>query len=148
MPGIVAPFVVLGTTTSPDTLSVSPQFVPRPYSADLEPGSVDQVIARNGAVVFHVYLRSPFGGLVRKGGVRVALGQVIYGQGTLIDAEGSINGHPEGETPVYAYTTFQGVATFVVSDPQAQEQPLYLQAWIAASYPYGYSAIVLVTWQG
>jgi hypothetical protein len=112
----------------------------------LEPGYVDQIIASDGSTTFQVYLRSPFGRLVYKAGVRVALGQIIYGQEALIDAQASINGQPEGRTPVDAYTNSQGVATFHISDPQPQDQPIYFQAWIDSSYPYGYSDIVPVLW--
>jgi uncharacterized membrane protein len=148
MPGIVTPFVIVATTASPETLSVSPQFIAQPYSADLEPGYVDQILPRKGAVTFSVYLRSPFGAFVHKGGVRIALGEIIYGQESLILAEGSINGEPEGMTPVTAVTNGQGVATFVVTDPQPQGQPLYFQAWVAGGFPYGYSQIVPVMWRG
>lgn len=148
MPGIVAPFVVVATTANPQTVSVSRRFIPQPYSADLEPGYVNEIVSRHGSVAFHVYLRSPFGGLVHKGGVRVALGQVIYGQESLIDAEASINARPEGQSPVYAYTGSNGIATFLVTDPQPQDEPLYFQAWIDSSYPFGYSDIVPVLWQG
>jgi hypothetical protein len=147
MPGIVEPFVMLATTGRPETLSVSPQFIPQPYGADLEPGYVNRVVPRHSAVTFHIYLRSPFGARVRKSGVNVALGQVIYGQQALVDAEASINQAPEGATPVYAPTNAQGEATFVVSDPQPQGQPLYFQAWVAGAYPFGYSDIVPVTWK-
>jgi uncharacterized membrane protein len=147
MPGIVTPFVIVATTASPETLSVSPQFIAQPFSADLEPGYVDQILPRKGAVTFNVYLRSPFGAFVHKEGVRIALGEIIYGQESLILAEGSINGRPEGMTPVTAVTNNQGVATFVVTDPQPQGQPLYFQAWVAGSFPNGYSQIVPVIWQ-
>jgi hypothetical protein len=146
MPGIMTPFVVVATTAHPETISVSRRFIPQPYSADLEPGYVDQIIASDGSTTFQVYLRSPFGRLVYKAGVRVALGQIIYGQEALIDAQASINGQPEGRTPVDAYTNSQGVATFHISDPQPQDQPIYFQAWIDSSYPYGYSDIVPVLW--
>jgi uncharacterized membrane protein len=146
MPGIVAPFVVVASTAHPETVSVSPRFIPQPYSADLEPGYVNEIVPQHASVVFHVYLRSPFGAFVHKGGVLIALGQVIYGQGALLYAEGSINGAPEGQTPVYARTDAHGVATFIVRDVQPQGQPLYLQAWVADRYPYGYSDIVPVSW--
>ncbi len=148
MPGITTPFVVVATTAHPQTVSVSSTFVPQPFEADLEPGYVNQIVGRGGSTTFRVDLRSPFGSFIHKPGVRIALGQVVYGQDALIDAQASINGRPEGQTPVYTSTDDAGVATFRITDPQPQGQPVYFQAWIAGSYPYGYSAIVPVEWAG
>jgi uncharacterized membrane protein len=148
MPGIETPFVVVATTSGPDTVSVSRRFVPQAYAADLEPGYVNRIIGPHGSVTFRVALRSPFGAFVHDRGVRIALGQVIYAQDGLIPSQASINGRPEGQTPVYATTDEHGVAIFRITDPQPQTQPLYFQAWVAGSYPYGYSQIVPVLWRG
>jgi len=137
----MTPFVVVATTAHPETISVSRRFIPQPYSADLEPGYVDQIIASDGSTTFQVYLRSPFGRLVYKAGVRVALGQIIYGQEALIDAQASINGQPEGRTPVDAYTNSQGVATFHISDPQPQDSRSTFKPG-STVLSYGYSDIV------
>jgi uncharacterized membrane protein len=147
MPGITTPFVVLATTTGPDTVSVSRRYVPEPYAADLEPGYVNEIIPLHRSITFQVQLRSPFGSRVRKSGVQVALGQVIYGQNTLYFAQASINGRAEGMTPVFASTDDRGIATFRITNSQPQELPIYFQAWIAGSYPYGYSAIIPTIWQ-
>ncbi|HEX4518784.1 MAG TPA: hypothetical protein VH063_04290 [Gaiellaceae bacterium] len=147
MPGITSAFTLVATTAHPETISISPRYIPHPYSADLEPGYVNGIVPRHGATTFRVYLRSPFGAVVHKAGVRIALGQLIYGQTALIDAQASINGRPEGQTPVSAVTDSRGIATFRITDPQPQDQPIYFQAWIDGAYPFGYSAIVPVLWQ-
>ena len=147
MPGITAPFILTATTSSPMTISSSRRFVPEPYSADLEPSYVNRVIAPGGSVTFTVDLRSPFGAQVDRAGVRIALDQVIYGQDGLIYSQARINGAPEGHTPVFAITGAGGIAVFHVTDPQPQPDPVYFQAWVAGSYPSGYSDIVPVTWQ-
>jgi hypothetical protein len=97
-----------------------------------------------------VQLRSPYGAIVRREGVRVALGQVIYGQNNLIPAEASINGRATGQSPVVARTDARGVAHFRVSDHVAQSgNEIYFQAWVAPGrgYPFGYSEIVSVLWR-
>jgi hypothetical protein len=147
MPGITTPFVVLATTTGPDTVSVSRRYVPEPYAADLEPGYVNEIIPLHRSITFQVQLRSPFGSRVHKPGVKVALGQVIYGQNALYFSQASINGRAEGMTPVFASTDDRGIATFRITNSQPQELPIYFQAWIAGSYPYGYSAIIPTLWQ-
>jgi uncharacterized membrane protein len=147
MPGITTPFVVLATTTGPDTVSVSGRYIPEPYAADLEPGYVNEIIPLHGSTTFQVQLRSPFGSRVHKAGVKVALGQVIYGQNTLYFAQASINGRAEGMTPVVAYTDDRGTATFRITNPQPQQLPIYFQAWVVGTYPYGYSAIVPTIWK-
>jgi hypothetical protein len=40
----------------------------------------------------------------------------------------------------------RAIATFRITDPQPQGQPVYFQAWIDGAYPFGYSAIVPVLW--
>lgn len=147
MPGVSSPFTLVATTARPATLSVSSRFVPQTYSADLEPSYLNTIVRPGQRVVFHVVLRSPFGAYVHKAGVRVALGQVIYGQDGLVLSQARINGAPEGRTPVYAVTNRQGRATFVVRDNQPQAQPLYFQAWVATHFPGGYSGIVSVLWK-
>lgn len=147
MPGVALPFTILATTDKPETISSSARYVPQTVSTDIQPGYVDHVLQSGQAMTFRVVLRSPFGALVHKRGVRIALGQVIYGQESLIPAEASINGGAEGQTPIIAYTNTRGVATFRVTDQHPQGEPVYLQAWVAGKYPSGYSSIVPVLWR-
>ena len=148
MPGVTTPFLLQGVTATPATVSSSALFVPQPYTAEIEPGYVDTVLRPGASVTFRVQLRSSFGGVVHQSGVKVALGQLIYGQIALIPAEATMNGAPQGETPVYGRTDRSGVATFRVRDTSPQGQPVYFQSWIdaAAGYPFGYSSIVSVLW--
>ncbi len=149
MPGVTTPFLLQAVTATPATISSSSLFVPQPYTAEMQPGYVDGVRPSGTAVTFRVQLRSTYGGLVHERGVKIALGQVIYGQSALIPAEASVNGAAQGETPVYGSTNGAGVATFHVRDSSPQGQPIYFQSWIdaASGYPFGYSSIVSVLWQ-
>ncbi len=89
------------------------------------------------------------GSRIDRSGLRVALGQIIYGQSHLIPAQTQINGRPEGQTPVIARTNAQGVATFTVKAIQWQNSPIYYQAFIDqhGHFPYGYSNVVIINFR-
>jgi uncharacterized membrane protein len=148
MPSLTTPFELEAFTESPDTISSSTLFTPSAYSAYVTPPYVDRVLPLGGSVVLRVELRSPFGAVVHRGGVDIALGQIIYAQGAEIASEAVINGRDAGMSPVTARTSAAGVATFHVSDDSYQANPVYFQAWIqpAGGYPFGYSEIVSVVW--
>ena len=150
MPGITTPFLLQAVTGHPTTISSSRLYTPQPFSAYLIPNYVNSVLHRGDQITFRVQLRSPYGAAVHKAGVRVALGQVVYGQNNLIPAQARINHGNTGESPVFAYTGEHGIAIFRVTDTEAENgNAVYLQTWIAptSGYPYGYSDIVSVLWR-
>ena len=150
MPGITTPFLLDAYTDNPNTVSTSTLYTPEPYSTVLSPSYVDQILRPGQATTVRVELRNPFGGQVAKAGVRVALGQIIYGQNSLIPSEAIINSAPVGQSPVTEKTNAQGIATFRLVDNEPQGQPVYFQSWVdpTGSFPYGYSDIVSVVWRG
>jgi uncharacterized membrane protein len=150
MPGITTPFLLDAYTDNPNTISTSNLYTPEAYSTVLSPSYVDQILHPGQATIIRAELRNPFGGQVAKAGVRVALGQIIYGQNSLIPSEAIINSAPVGQTPVTAKTNAQGIATFRLVDNEPQGQPVYFQSWVdpKGSFPYGYSDIVSVVWGG
>ncbi len=150
MPGITTPFLLQAVTASPITISSAPRYTPQPFSAYLTPGYVDTVLHPAEHITFHVQLRSPYGAPVHKAGVRIALGQLIYGQSNLIPAQAQINGGNIGQSPVIATTNKNGIARFHVQDSAHENgNAVYFQAWVspAKSYPFGYSDIVSVLWR-
>lgn len=148
MPGIHTPFLVQAVTAKPQTVSSSTLFTPQRYATDITPGFINRVQRPGATVKLVVELRSPFGSVIHQAGVRVALGQLIYGQTSLIPAQAVINGSPEGQTPVFASTDRAGRAVFTVRVTDTQPYPLSFQAWVAPThhYPYGYSEIVDIMW--
>lgn len=148
MPGITQPFQLDAVTAKPQTISVTGNVRAEPYRAWIYQSSVNQVQSSGQAVDLTVQLRSPFGGLVRKPGVSVALGQIVYRQSGLTPGEAVINGHPEGESPVVEKTNYKGEATFRLENPNVGKEPIYFQAWVVSSknYPFGYSEIVDILW--
>jgi len=150
MPGITEPFVLQAVTAAPDTISSTALYTPQSFDCYITPSYVDEVEPLGRSVSLQVELRSPYGAQVHEGGIRVALGQVIYAQNALIPAEATIDNAPEGQTPVLAVTDPDGVATFRVRDSYVQVgNPVYFQAYVdpSAGYPYGYSEIVSVLWR-
>lgn len=150
MPGITQPFQLDAVTNRPGTVSVTKNITTEPYSAQIYQAEVNRILPAGAATSLTVDLRSPLGGRVRKAGVTVELGQIIYGQSQLVPAEARIDGAPEGQTPVQQTTNAQGEATFRVADSSPQGQPVYFQAWAVskAGYPFGYSEVVDVLWSG
>jgi hypothetical protein len=149
MPGVTQPFLLQVVTPSPQTISSSNLFTPESFDCFISPSYVNRVVPFGRGVTLTVQLRSPYGSPVRKGGVRIALGQIIYAQNTLIPAEGRINGAPGGQSPVESLTDAAGVARFRITDSTSQGgNPLYFQAYVDAahSFPYGYSEVVSVQW--
>ena len=80
--------------------------------------------------------------------VPVYLGQIIYsaaGAGQFSQA--LINDGQEGQTPVSATPTADGVATFRIRSPVGGSNPVYFEANLVNPtdlYPYGYSPIPTV----
>ncbi len=133
MPGIESPLFVEAFTLSPATMSTSSRYLVSSLSAQLIPDSVNHPVAVGVPVAFTVQLDNRYGSAISRAGVAVTLGQVIYGQDALIPAESSINGEPEGTTPVTALTNAAGLATFNVVGVQAQDEPVMYEAWLGGS---------------
>jgi hypothetical protein len=149
MPGVTQPFVLQAVSASPQTISSSSLFTPEHFDTFISPSYVNHVLPLGKSVTLKVELRSPYGAPVRRSDVRVALGQIIYGQNTLIPGEAKINGAPQGQSPVLAETNAAGIATFHIRDQTAQDgNPLYFQAYVQprGRFPYGYSEVVSVQW--
>jgi uncharacterized membrane protein len=149
MPGVTQPFVLQAVTATPQTISSSGLFTPEPFESSISPSYVDRIVPLGSTVSLSVELRSPYGAPVHRRGVPVALGQVIYGQNTLIPGEAQIDDTPVGESPVIRLTNQSGEVTFRIRDSYVQGgNPVYFQAYVDSpdGFPYGYSEIVSVQW--
>lgn len=150
MPSIMAGFRVVGfTRQGHPASSVSPLNLPTLISTTISPDAINTPVSLGHTVVLAVVLRNRYGQRVARAGVLVSLGQIIYAQNAIIPALTSINGHPEGQTPVTAQTNANGVAHFRVVDRQAQNYPLYFQSYMSGPghFPYGYSNIVAINFR-
>jgi uncharacterized membrane protein len=149
MPGITTPFLLEAVTPEPQTISSTQRFTFEHFVTYITPPSFNKELALGASATLYVELRNVFGASVAKGGVPIALGQVIYGKDSLIPGEVQINGGTVGQSPVVARTDAAGVATFVVHERLFQDNPIYFQAWtpLQDAYPAGYSEIVSVYWR-
>lgn len=149
MPGITTPFLLEAVTPEPQTISSTQQFTPEHFVTYITPPGVNKELALGASTTLYVELRNVFGAQVAKGGVPIALGQVIYGKNLLIPGEVQINGGNAGQSSVVARTDAGGVAAFVVRERLFQDNPVYFQAWtlLPDAYPAGYSEIVSVYWR-
>ena len=98
-------------------------------------------------VTFDVAVVDRLNNPVRKAGVEVSLGQVLYTSEGLFPGLASINGMPEGQSPVTALTDASGVAHFSARAVQQQPHEVFFQAWLQAPFPHGYSGLVSVHFQ-
>lgn len=146
MPSINGGFIVDAFTAHPAQMATSRNVHLDQQSTVLSPEDVNhrQFVAR--PLTMHVQVVNRIGDAVLRRGVPIDLGQVVYGQSGLAFGEASINGQPEGQSPVEAFTNRAGVATFTVTGVQAQEAPVFWQAWIIRpnTPPSGYSNTVSI----
>lgn len=142
MPSLSAPFMVEAFTGTPPAVSVSAPYLITRYSTTLSPSAVNAPVPVGQPVTLTVQLRDRFGSPVRTPGVTITLGQTVYTQSGPVAGESSIDGGPEGASPVSVRTDARGRARFVVAGVQPQDHPVYYQAWIdpgGHQAPYGYS---------
>jgi uncharacterized membrane protein len=146
MPSIDAGFVVEAFTTSPYTVSSSKLIPPTGRHLVILPSALNHPVRISRPIRLKVQLVDLLGNPVRHGGTAVALGQIIYGQRSLLPGEASIDGRPEGETPVTRRTDRQGQVNFTIRGVQAQSEAIFFQAWIAPTRgaPTGFSNLLAI----
>jgi uncharacterized membrane protein len=146
MPGMNGGFIVDAFVARPEQLATSPTVHPPVMSTLLTPLGIDHPIPVNDSVGMTVQLISQVGSDAPTSGVRVALSQVVYSQDGLLPGEASIDGTPEGQTPIVRKTNRFGRVVFNVVGVQPQRDPVFFQAWLlpASNVPTGYSDIVSV----
>lgn len=149
MPQAATPFQLFAYTSKPDAVSSSQVFTTSRDSLYLTPAAMDKPVPVGRSITFHVQLDSRLGWAIHRAGVQVDFGQIVYGENGLLGGTASIDGHPEGASPVGVVTDRRGAATFTVTGVQPSTTPDYFQAWIAPAAgsdqpPSGYSQMVSV----
>jgi uncharacterized membrane protein len=141
MPGLSDGFVVEAFTDDPATVSTSVRQRLNPVSVRLTPREVERPVPVGKPVTLTAQLQDRVGNPVRQAGEEIELGQIVYSERSLVPGLASINGRPEGASPVAAVTDEDGRARFRVVGVEAQRDPVYLQAWleVEGSGPSGYS---------
>ena len=150
-PSIGGGFTVLAFSQGPAAVSASGVYEPSTMHVALTPDAVNRIVPIGEPLVIHAELLDQLDRPVRRTGVPVYLGQIVYSQSGLELGEATINSHPPGQTPVTAYTNGDGVATFILDGTQASEDPVYFEANLVQTrefYPYGYSEILPIRFGG
>ena len=147
MPSLSSAFKVAAFTSSPVAVSTSPALLPDSDRTSLTPLGFSDVVPVGSPITLFVQVESRLGSPVRRAGIEVQLGQEVYAPSGLFPAENSINGAPEGQSPVSARTNPQGIARFRIVANQTQGVASTFQAWLGGSGPSGYSNRVIV-WLG
>jgi uncharacterized membrane protein len=144
MPPIVGGFIVDALTAHPSQLATTSEVRLDQLSTFLNPEGIEYPIPLKKTVTFTVQVVDKWGNPVNRAGIVVNLGQTVYAQYGLEAGEASIDGLPEGQSPVAERTNRSGKATFTVRAVQIQSSQVFLQSWIARTGvpPSGYSNVV------
>jgi uncharacterized membrane protein len=102
---------------------------------ELSPQVVAAAIRPGQTVVFSAQVTSPLGAPVRRRGVAVALTQSSATAATAGPGVLSIDGAPEGASPVVGHTNSRGVVTFTLRVVQTIGTPILVEAWLMG--PHG-----------
>ncbi len=147
MPGLNSAFKVAAFTSGPSAVSTSASFLPNDDHTLITPFGFSGVMPVGKTMTIKVKVLDRLGNPVRERGIEVQLGQAVYSPQGLFVTENSINGHPDGQSPVGSITNTQGVATFNIRADQTQTTATTLQAWLGKRGASGYSNRV-VAWFG
>ena len=144
MPGVDQQSVLYALTASPPSISSARLFPAVEERAQILPQAINHEVADPPEVDFTVQLVDRLNTPIQRSGVSISMGQVLYTAEGLYPGETSINGQPEGQSPVEALTDDNGIAHFHVIAIQQQPYEVFYQAWITDPFPHGYSASVSV----
>lgn len=141
MPAVASPMFIAAFTSGPAAMSTSATYLVSRFSTSIVPDAINNAVPIHQAVQLAVQLQDQYGNPVRRAGVTVVMGQVVYASGGLLAGESSINGAGEGTSPVSAITDTAGIAHFVVIGDAAQPQPVFYETWLSDgnTVPHGYS---------
>ncbi len=146
-PPISGGFQVVAFSDSPAAVSHTAAYNPSTLHVALDPSAISHPVRVGQPVTVTAQLLDRLDRPIRRSGVPISLGQIIYAQAGLEYATVRINGHPQGQTPVTATTDADGTATFVLRATNANSDPVYFEANLVSAsrgYPFGYSTILAI----
>jgi hypothetical protein len=144
MPSVSQESVLFALSDRPATISSAHLFAATPDRTEITPQAVNRIVRDPPEVSFDVVVVDKLNNPIPRAGVPVSLGQVVYSSEGLFPGLASINGKPEGQSPVLALTDAAGVAHFKVRAVQQQPHEIFFQAWLHEPFPHGYSGLVSV----
>ena len=100
MPTVQQDSVLFALTDKPATISSARLFAAVAESTQISPQAVDRIVRDPPVVQFDVAIVDRLNNPVRRSGIKVSLGQVLYTSEGLFPGLTSINGKPQGQSPV------------------------------------------------
>jgi hypothetical protein len=146
-PPIAGGFQVMAFTEEPPAVSHTVAYNPSTLHVALTPDAINHPVDVGQPVHVTAQLLDRLNRPVRRAGVPIYLGQIIYAQAGLEYATVRINGSRPGATPVVAKTNSQGTASFLLKATQSNSDPVYFEANLVSetrNYPFGYSTILAI----
>ncbi|MEP7118236.1 MAG: hypothetical protein ABI880_11680, partial [Acidobacteriota bacterium] len=137
MPVLDQQSVLYAMTAKPATISSALLFPATSERTQLSPQAVNQFVPESATVDFSAQLVDRLNSPIHRPGVEISIGQVLYTAEGLFPGQTSINGHPEGQSPVIALTDADGIARFTVRAIQQQPYEVFFQTWISDPFPHG-----------
>jgi len=141
MPAVSTPMFVMAFTGGPSAVSTSDRYLVSKLSTEITPVEINSAVPIHTPLELVVQLHDQYGNPVKRAGATVVLGQVVYASNGLLAGESSIDGRPEGASPVSAVTDASGSARFIVIGDEVQQQPVFYESWLddGGAVPHGYS---------
>lgn len=148
MPAVTSSFVMEAVSASPASVMISNTSMAYPYRTSISYNYADGSLPLGKRIILDVALVKSYGTTAQIQGIKVALGQIIYGSHALLPGMASINNSQPGIRVAYALTDGSGIARFKVSAEEDQGAPIYFQAWVApkSGVQFGYSGVIALRW--
>lgn len=146
-PPLLGGFQVMAFSDNPPAVSHTGAYNPSTLHIALEPKAINEPVPVGTTIHVTAQLLDRLDRPVRRPGVTIYLGQIIYAQSGLEYATVRINDGRQGQTPVAAKTDADGIASFDLTATGADSDPVYFEANLVSPtrhYPYGYSTILAV----
>ena len=149
-PGLSAGFSVVAFTDSPASVSVSNRFLVNLWRLATLPQAFDGPVPVGKRILLRVQVLNHFNGAVRKAGVPVYMGQVMYRSTGVTRGSARINNHLPGKGQIVARTNKQGIATFYIMGTKPSIVPVTFSAHLInrdGNYVYGSSGYTNVRFE-
>jgi hypothetical protein len=141
-PGLSDEFSVLAFTDAPASVSVSHRYATNLWRTGFVPQAINTAIPVGRTVTVEVQVTNHFNIPVRKAGIPVYLGQLIYSGRGGHTASARINGNPAGVGQIVSRTDADGAAIFHIVGTKPTPVPISFTAHLvnrSAGYVYATS---------
>ena len=144
-PGLSDAFSVLAFVDKPASVSVSRRYAPNLWRTAFVPQAFDNAIPVGRTVNLQVQIMNRVNTPVRRAGIPVYLGQLVYTGLSAHKASAKINGNPPGQGQIVARTDADGVAIFHIVGTEPTPTPISFSAHLineSGGYVYATSGYI------